>query len=193
MPGEQTAIGFILDAIERLFGKVGVAIFIACIAFLGLPSSWLRAVGLDSGDLSLRRTAGALMLLSGAACIVALFIYLRPLWAGLLERVVDWLEYRRIPLDARVFLGSYAHFNQDSSFVPLHLEPVQKLIDQGLMIGNNRSGGLVVMLSHNGIDFVQRNRDKLRRDARQNPQIVDLLANTILQFQSEQKPQQGLF
>jgi hypothetical protein len=182
MPADHTTIGFILDAVERLFGKVGAAILIACTIFFTLPNSWMRAIGIDSGDSSMRKTAGVLLLLSGAACIVAFLIYLRPVWAYLGEDTADRFAYRRIPLDARVFLGSYARFSQESAIVPLDLEAVQTLIDNGLMIGNRRDNGLVVMLSTKGIDFVRQNRERLRLDANRNPHLVEFQANKILVF-----------
>jgi hypothetical protein len=88
----------LLNAIEQLFGKVGVAVLLASVAFFLLPATWLHGIGLDQDDPAGRKIAGICLLCSAAACIVSMGIRLTPTVSSAIHRVKAQREFNSIPL-----------------------------------------------------------------------------------------------
>lgn len=183
---EPLSIGAIVEAIEKLFGKVGAAALIASGAFFLIPPTILAPIGINSADPTLRKICGIVLMLSAATCFVALCL---KAWPAITRRYTSWRESRSLQLqyfelgpEARVMIAAMEMSGEDAWFVPRESDAAQDIIDANILFNaatRANSRVLIVKRTTYGREFCDRHRAKFRPELAMNREIADRLGESM--------------
>lgn len=180
----------ISEIADKLFGRLGAAVFIATLAFFVIPEWLWWKVGLNPDDPGQRRIAGILLVVSAATCFVSLMIRAGGSWGGWRRSFADQLLYARLSPEARIILGIKAQVELSKFYVPKSYEPGQELIDTGLAFATDSSGTTLSLITlSRGDDFVRRYRKRLRSFVMENDALSTQVAKVMQE--AEKQPRAG--
>lgn len=174
---EPLSIGAIVEAVEKLFGKVGAAAALATGAFFLLPSWMLADVGIDQSDPALRHVCGIILLLSVAACLVSLALSVWPLLFSLMDllftRISVERTYYKLSPGARMMLAVFELSGNREMLADRSSDAAQDLIDAKLVYIASMSNDVVSLAkSIAGTRFIQSYRANFRTEIEKSPKLA---------------------